>query len=79
MAKIQFPGNISVITITIATYSATCQMIILNFFAIDKMAWAWSLYISCNHYQSKNGELWQPSALQVDDVYIVTYLSWLKN
>jgi hypothetical protein len=38
MAKIQFPANISVITITIATYSATCQMIIFNFFAIGKTA-----------------------------------------
>jgi hypothetical protein len=37
--KIQFPGNISVTT-TSATHSATCQMIIWNFFATGKIAQA---------------------------------------
>jgi len=57
ITKIQFPGNISVITTTSATHSATCQMIIWNFFATGKIAQAKSLYLSCNHYQSKKGEL----------------------
>jgi len=58
MAKIKFPGNISVIiTTTSATHSATCQMIIWNFFATGKIAQARSLCLSCNHYQSKNGKL----------------------
>jgi hypothetical protein len=56
MAKIQFPGNISVITTTSATHSAS-QMIIWNFFATGKIARTRSLCLSCNHYQSKNGEL----------------------
>jgi len=80
ITKIHFPGNIFVITTTSATHSATFQMIIWNFFAMGKIAWARSLCLSCNHYQSKNGELWQPSAHQLDGIYSVTlYLSWLKN